>query len=92
MFKVKFSNKSYRFLNNQFGFKFNEINTWNFAKSPYIKISYNYFHNTYFPFEKSYKKDYLSTSFYYKFTTHNSPLNLDQIYIRYIGCLLDYME
>ena len=88
-------NKSSRFLGNQFGFKFNfnEFNTWNFAKSPYIKIIYNYFHTTYLPFEKNQikKKDYLSTCFDYKFTTHNAPLNLDQFYTRYVGCLLDYM-
>lgn len=96
IFKVKFSNGSYRCLGNQFGFKFNlnELNSWNFVKSPYIKILCEYFHGTYLPFSKGEinEKESLSTYFDYKFTTHNAPLNLDQFYTRYVGCLLDYME
>lgn len=99
IFKVKFSNGSYCCLGNQFGFKFNlngslRLNSWNFAKSPYIKILCEYFHGTYLPFSKGKinEKESLSTYFDYKFTTHNAPLNLDQFYTRYVGCLLDYME
>lgn len=96
MFKVKLSDGTYRCLGNQFGFKFNfnEFNTWNFAKSPYIKILCKYFHNVYLPFENKVieVKYSLDTYFDYRFTTHKAPLNLDQLYTRYVGFLLDYME
>lgn len=93
IFKVKFCDGSYRNLGSQFGFKFNfnEFNTWNFAKSPYIKIFLKYYYEIY-KSSVGLKKPFLNESFDYTFSTHNTPLNLDQFYSRYVGYLMDYME
>lgn len=34
----------------------------------------------------------LILSFPYKFDSHTAPLNLDQLFARFVGYLLDYME
>lgn len=95
-FKVRLGHGIHRCLGNQFGFKFNyhEFNTWNFSKSPYQKLLWDYYKKTYKPFEDNLikEKPCLDTYFDYKFITHNAPLNLDQLFTRYVGFLLDYME
>lgn len=92
VFKIKFDDGSYRNLGTQFGFKFNlnEFKSWNFNKSPYIKVYSKYYHTIFK--QNIHIHNPFSEYFDFEFRGHNAPLNLDQLYIRLFGCLIDYME
>lgn len=92
IFKVKYVDGNFRTLGSQFGFKFNydSLFKWNFVKSPYFKLLYNYYYNIYRINPIS--CDYLFSSFDYTFKHQSSPLNLDQLFTRFVGILFDLLE
>ena len=88
LLKIKFNNSEVRTLSKRFGFKFNydEMINWNFENS-----SYNNIINSYLDKEGFMTKLFLE-DVDYTFESHEAPLNLDQLYIKFWGTLMDLNE
>ena len=93
-FTVKFENNSYRTLGSRFGFKFNydELTNWNFVRSIYFETLYYHFNNYYLVYNGTDEYKKLLIQFDYKFSNHKAPLNIDQLFTRFAGYLMDLLE